>query len=144
MWRAVIAMVHADGVVTPHETAFIQDSIKDARLSKGQMKVLSEDLQTPQDSYLMFSKIVNPEDKKDYFSLARAIGWSDGDLDKQEKLILKNLEKIHMNEEEIAMLGQSRSIIHEIELNKDQWRVSGQEPRKSIFSFLTRDKFKTA
>ncbi len=143
MWRAVIAMVHADGVVTPHETAFIQDSIKDLGLSQKQIEILSDDLQTPQDSYIMFSKITDPEDKEDYFSLARAIGWSDGNFDKQEKLILKNLEKVHINEEEVLMLNKSRSIIHEIELNQDQWRISGVEPRKGIFDFLTKNKLKT-
>lgn len=143
MWRAVIAMVHADGVVTPHETAFIQDAIKDLGLSEGQLGVMSNDLKTPQDSYEMFSRISDVQDKKKYFSLARAIGWSDGDLDKQERLIIKNLEKIHMNEEEMEMLDQSRSVVHEIELNQDQWRVSGVEPRKSIFSFLIKDKVKT-
>lgn len=138
MWRAVIAMVHADGVVTPHELAFVQDSIKDIGMSPEQLKIISHDLQTPQDSYEMFSQIQSPLDKKDYFALARAVSWCDGDLDKQEQLILKNLEKMHINEEEMKLLDQSRQAMHEVELYDNQWNLKTKEGQKTMFGFFSR------
>jgi len=138
MWRAVIAMVHADGVVTPHEMAFVQDSIRNIDLSDSQIQIIADDLQTPQDSYEMFSRIDNPLDKKDYFSLARAVSWCDGDLDKQEELIIKNLEKLHMNDEEMKMLNQSRQAMQEVELCDNQWNFKTEEGRKTMFGFFSR------
>ena len=85
MWRAVVAMVHADGVVTPHEVTFVNDYIYDIDLSKEQLAVIGQDLQTPQDVYGMFSRITDKQDKKDFFALARALSWCDGDYDGQEK-----------------------------------------------------------
>jgi len=140
MWRAVVCIIHADGVVTPHEMAFIQSAIKDVGLSDTQMKIIGEDLQTPQDAYEMFSQVTSPKDKNDYFALARAVSWCDGDLDKQERLIIKNLEKMHMNEEEMAMLNQSRQQVHEIELCHNQWNTSPDEGRKKIFSVFSKFK----
>jgi hypothetical protein len=118
--------------------AFVQDSIRDIGLSEGQLQVIGHDLQTPQDSYEMFSKIDNPNDKKDYFSLARAVSWCDGDLDKQEQLIIKNLEKVHMNEEEIQMLNQSRQAMNEVDLCEKQWSMKTEEGRKTMFGFFSR------
>ena len=138
MWRAVIAMVHADGVVTPHEMSFVQNSLKDLKLSDAQMDIISQDLQTPQDSYEMYSHITNQKDKEDYFALARAVSWCDGDLDKQEKLIIQNLEKSHMNEESMNMLTRSRQSMEEVELNQDQWALKTEAGRSNIFSFFSR------
>ena len=144
MWRAVVAMVHADGVVTPHEMAFVQCGIKNLALSSEQMDIISGDLKTPQDSYEMYSQITHAKDKLDYFSLARAVSWCDGDLDRQEKLIIENLEKIHMNESEMAMLEKSREVTHEIELCQDQWRMqnpqmkNSQHSRNGIFDFFSK------
>jgi len=139
MWRAVISMVHADGVVTPHEMAFVQESIKDINLSPSQLEIIGQDLKIAQDSYEMFTRITNPDDKKDFFSLARAVSWCDGDLDKQEKLILKNLEKIHMNKEEVDMLTQSRDVISEIQLCQNQWNMKGGDnSNSSMFGFFKR------
>lgn len=138
MWRAVIAMVHADGVVTPHEMAFVQNGIRNIGLSEAQMQVIGEDLQTPQDSYEMYSQITHPQDKHDYFALARAVSWCDGDLDKQEKLILKNLAKMQMNEDEMALLSKSRQATHEIELCHNQWDASLKTERKGMFGFFSK------
>jgi len=138
MWRAVIAMVHADGVVTPQEMAFVQESISNIGLSQLQMNTIGHDLKTPQDSYEMFKCIDSQVDKKDYFALARAISWCDGDLDKQEQTILRNLERIHMNEEEMKMLDQSRKQMQEITLEGNQWSMRTEEGRKSMFGFFSR------
>lgn len=140
MWRAVIAMVHADGVVTPHELSFINDNIKGLSLSEAQLNMIAEDLQIPQDTYDMYAQITKDEDKRDFFVFARALSWSDGDFDCQEKAILNNLEKIQSNEETMSLLGRSREVVQEIELKQGQWNIGASKEKKwniDLFGFLS-------
>lgn len=141
MWRAVVAMVHADGVVTAHELAFINDYIRDNNLSAEQFSIISTDLQTPQDVYGMFAKISSAQDRHDFFALARALSWCDGDFDGQEKHIIEKLERHHMDDENIGLLAQSRDMMNEIELCQNQWTFK-TERSKSLFGFL--NAFKSA
>lgn len=138
MWRAVVAMAHADGVVTPHELSFINDYLKDMDLSAEQLKIIGLDLRNTQDVYEMFSKITSPQDQKDFFALARALSWCDGDFDAQEKHIIQTLEALHMNDDTRDLLAQSRG---EVELCGNQWVFKAQA-NKSLFGFL--DKIRTA
>ena len=138
MWRAVVAMAHADGVVTPHELSFINDYLLDLNLSKGQLQIIGEDLREDKDVYDMFSHISDRQDQKDFFALARALSWCDGDLDAQEAQIIKRLEAIHMNDETRSVLEESRD---EVELSDNQW-VFKAERNTSIFGFL--DKIRSA
>ncbi|MCB1529906.1 MAG: TerB family tellurite resistance protein [Rhodospirillales bacterium] len=121
MWRAVVAMAHADGIVTPHEVYFLQDSAKNLDISKGQIQILIADLGTPQDIYVMFSQITDPRDKRNFFKFARIIAWSDGDFNAQERHIVSSLEKIHMDESSRLLLNESKTEIQEIPLEADQW-----------------------
>ena len=141
MWRAVVAMVHADGVVTPHEVSFINDYIHDMQLSHVQLEMIGQDLQTPQDVYEMFANVSELQDRKDFFALARALSWCDGDFDAQEKTIINRLEEKHLNDENRQLLEESREIINEVELCQNQWSFK-TERSKELFGFL--DKEKTA
>ncbi len=132
MWRAVVAMVHADGVVTPHELAFINSYMAERSLTSSQSVQIAEDLKTPQDIFKMFDLIDSDEDRRDFFSLARALSWCDGDFAKQEERILKKLE---LNDDSQLLLQESREDIAEIELCENQW-VFKTERSKSLFGFL--------
>lgn len=137
MWRAVVAMVHADGVVTPHEVTFVNDYINDINLNRKQLQIIGEDLQTPQDVYDMYAHITDLQDKKDFFALARALSWCDGDYDGQEKKIIECLEEVHMNDESRNLLEESREILNEVELCQNQWKF--KTPRsESLLGFLNR------
>lgn len=143
MWRAVVAMVHADGVVTPHEVAFVNDYINDINLSPEQMKMIGGDLQTPQDVYEMYAHITERQDKKDFFALARALSWCDGDYDGQEKHIIEVLEESHMNDENRNLLEESREILNEVELCQNQWKFKTERSR-NLLGFLNRRSNETA
>ena len=135
MWRAVVAMVHADGVVTPHELSFINDHIRQINLSPEQIKIVGEDLQTPQDVYDMFARIFENQDKRDFFALARALSWCDGDFANQEKHIIKHLENAIQDNQMRNILDESREIMNEVELSQNQWKFK-TERSKSLFGFL--------
>jgi len=141
MWRAVVAMVHADGIVTPHEIDFVNTHILNLPLSEGQMKVIRQDIQTPQDVGSMFSQIEVQNDKRDFFVLARALAWCDGDLDKQEAKILHTIHAKHMATGEESLLRESSEILNEVELCHNQWKFKS-ERSKSLLGFLS--KLKTA
>lgn len=85
MWRAVVAMIHADNVVQPHEINFIVENTKNLPLSIAQTAQLTEDVRTPYDIGKAYEGISNPRDKEDFFHFARAIAWSDGDFDVREQ-----------------------------------------------------------
>jgi len=139
MWRAVVAMVHADGVVTPHEIDFVNSHIFDLGLSEEQMKIIQGDIQAPQDVNGMFSLIEIQKDKRDFFVLARALAWCDGDLDKQEAKILHKIHAKHMATGEESLLKESSEILNEVELCHNQWKFKS-ERSKSLLGFLNKRK----
>lgn len=132
MWRAVVAMAHADGIVTPHEISFINEHMYDFQLTQEQKNQISMDLRDAQNIFQMFERIENDEDRKDFFVLARALSWCDGDFDAQEEKILNQLA---LNESQERLLSESREIIQEVELLDNQW-VFKTPKSKNLFSFL--------
>jgi len=127
MWRAIVAMVHADGIVTPQELAFVQENTKDLPFTDAQRQVLISDFQTPRDVFTMFSQVTSPKDRRDFFILARALCWSDGDYDRQEKNIMEVLEGFQIESEDRALLEESRQVIQEIDLDQNQWDYLGKD-----------------
>jgi len=131
MWRAIVALIHADGVVTPHELAFISKYMANLTLSDTQRSIINSDIQHPEDIYKMYDLIENDEDRADFFSLARAICWCDGDFDAQEQKILKALEKRSLHH----FKSNNNSEILEMPLNDEQWMVNYQH-KADMFNFL--------
>ncbi len=139
MWRAVVAMIHADGVVTPHELTFIHEYLRDVELSEEQRKIIGRDIHEPQLIHQMFGQILDLQDRKDFFALARALSWCDGDFDEQERSILKHLQASHNMNEYQSLLTGSREMINEVELCEDQWHFKTERSKK-LFGFLNREK----
>lgn len=137
MWRAVVAMIHADGVVTPHELAFVHDYMKDLELSEEQKSIIHEDTEQPQLVHEMFGKIQDVQDRKEFFALARALSWCDGDFDAQEAKILEHLEQNHNMAEYHNVMSESRDMVNEIELCQNQWHFK-TEKSKNLFGFLNK------
>lgn len=135
MWRAVVAMVHADGVVTPHEVSFVNEQVKDLNFSQKQLKQLSDDFKNPQDVNTMFEYVTVPADKRDFFALARALSWSDGDMCKQERHIIDVLEIKHMDPDTRSLLEESRNIMNEVEMSDQNWTYKNDHGR-NLFGFL--------
>ncbi len=135
MWRAIVAMMHADGVVTPQELSFINDYIGDVQFSSEQSELIAQDISTPQLVHDMFSRISDEDDRKNFFALARALSWCDGNFDEQEKTIIEHLEKSDLMSENQHLLEESRDVVNEVELCEDQWRFKTERSR-NLFGFL--------
>ena len=119
MWRALIALAHADGVVMPHELDFITRSSSAETISEEQKAILQADLETAQDVSALFTQITHSGDRKEFFAMARSLCWSDGDFDEQERHILDHLKGLDKDSQE--SLKESRTDIQEIDLNFWQW-----------------------
>jgi len=123
MWRAVIAMMHADQVIKPHEVNFILQSTKDVPMSDEQRQVLADDIKHATSIDEMFHKITHPADKEDFFHLARAIAWSDGDFDETERNILDRLRRVKIAGDDQNVLEHSLKSFEEIYLDKNaSWK----------------------
>jgi len=138
MWRAVVAMVHADGIVTPHEVSFVNEQIAGLEFSSTQLKQLSDDFKTPQDVYEMFAHIGIAQDKRDFFFLARALSWCDGDLAKQEAHIIDVLSRQEISDQDRELMEESRDIVNEVELSDNQWICKDKQNTEGnkMFGFL--------
>lgn len=143
MWRGVVAIAHADGVVTPHEISFINKFMAETPFSKAQRDIIGEDLRNPKHAHDMFANITSKKDKTDFFSLARALSWCDGDFDEQEKVIIERLERENLIDENKALMKESTDILNEIDLCRDQWNFKTARSQK-LFGFLGGVKTATA
>ena len=100
MWRAVVALVHADDVVVPEERQFVENYLTNVLFSEEQKEILRQDLLEPQSVQAMFSRISETVDQGEFFQFARMLVWCDGDLDKQEDRIFG-----HLQQEQIKDIG---------------------------------------
>ncbi len=137
MWRTIVAMVHADGVITPHEVSFIREYTQDVPMSPGQSDQLNRDLKAPQNVYQMFEQITQPVDQRDFFALARLLCWSDGDFQKQEQAILSMLSQIHQHSDSQLALKNSVKDIQEIVIESDVWQKKAAAHAVPLSRFLT-------
>lgn len=96
MWRAVIALVHADHVVTLEEKELAESYLGNVDFSEEQVAILREDLLEAQDIEEMFNNITDPVDQGEFFGFARLMVWCDGDFDRQEEEIFSRLKDIQM------------------------------------------------
>lgn len=98
MWRAVVALIHADGVIHPKELDFLNHYFLEIGFNQDQVKILKSDIFEPQDPTEKYLEIDDIEDRGQFFMFARLLIWCDSDLDEQEEKIFNHLMKIHMSE----------------------------------------------
>jgi hypothetical protein len=92
MWRAVFAFVLVDGVLSLEEQSLLHSYRRQVPFSMAQLEILKNDFKKPQNVQEMYKKITEPEHKKRFCVLARALSWCEGDMDRQEQAILKKLD----------------------------------------------------
>ena len=91
MWRAVFAFSVLDREMSLEEQKLLQSYRNKVDFSQEQLKVISSDFKSPQDIEKLYRGITKPDDKKRFCILARAMVWSDGEIDGQEAEILKRV-----------------------------------------------------
>lgn len=107
MWRALFALVHADGVVTAEEIRFMAEILEDIPFNGEQRIILNQDITQAQDVTEMFASIADPEDQAAFFEFARELVWVDGDYGAEEQEIMLKLKEIHVQNTDInALVGK--------------------------------------
>ena len=148
MWRAVFSMAHADHVVTPEERKFMNTVLEKLPFSEEQVKTLESDISTPRWIGEMFAKIENDDDKSLFFYYARLMVWSDGDFDAQERHIISELQKKHVegidwdNAKNVIGLefeGEEKEVAEKkAQIIKDYSYVEDMEPEGTLKAFFRR------
>ena len=128
MWRAVVALAHADGMIAQQERSFVESYLAQLPISAQQADTLRADLQTPASPGDMFAAITVPSDRADYFQFAQMIIACDGTQAEQEKAIIDHLladqlQTIHQADLEAGLrqgwaAARIRSSIEDQEFNR--------------------------
>lgn len=124
MWRAVVAMVHADGVVADEEREFVEHYLENVPFSNEQIDILRADLEEAQDIGEMLSKVTDREDQGQFFQFSRLLIWCDGDLDEQEQKILDEYLGQHMKDFD---KGDMKDLFRESRRDVEKWREAMEE-----------------
>lgn len=91
MWRAVFAFSLVDNVLSLEEQTLLQSYLNAVPFSQDQLAILKSDFKKPQPVEAFYQKITEKKDKQRFCILARALVWCEGDMDKQEQMILKHV-----------------------------------------------------
>lgn len=119
MWRAIVAMAHADDVVTPEEVVFMKEMVKGSALSQEQLEILEGDLKNPKDAADMFFRINDPKLRSRFFRYARMLCWCDGDFGAQEQEIITILQRDQARNIDLSEFQGNKDIDLGLELEMD-------------------------
>lgn len=123
MWRAVIAIAHADGEVQAEERAYLEKIVANLdrtyTLTPEQKAAFADDLKAPQNIEDMVAQIDDPQYRGMLITLGMTLVWEDGVVTAEEEAVL---EKLHV--------GQKST------LNSDKLRAelkNGMEKRRADY-----------
>lgn len=91
MWRAVFAFSLVDRVLTVEEQSLLSGYLSTVPFSPEQKNILLHDFKNPQDVEKLYNKITLSKDRARFCELARTLVWSKGNMDLQEKIILRRV-----------------------------------------------------
>lgn len=107
MWRAVFAFAFVDNSLSIEEQELLQSYMQHVPFSDRQRNILKEDFTHPPSVVALYQSITEPQHKQRFCTLARALVWCEGDMDKQEEIILKRVSCLKGGED-AEILNQSR------------------------------------
>lgn len=91
MWRAVFAFSLVDNILSIEEQQLLVAYLKAVPFSDIQLEILKEDFIHPQNVEYLYRQITEQRHKERFCILARALVWCEGDIIRQEEIILKRL-----------------------------------------------------
>lgn len=107
MWRAVFAFSLVDRLLTVEEQSLLSGFLSSVPFSPEQKNILLDDFKNPQDVEKFYGQITDPKDRSRFCELARTLVWSKGDMDLQEKIILRRVSCLG-SKEGLDILKNSR------------------------------------
>lgn len=101
MWRAIVAMCHADGVVRMEERNYIKRFYEIVPFSDDQRRTLEAELETPVPIEDILPDVTDAHDRAELLFFARMLFWSDGDFDEQENRIFEIIRNDALNRKDL-------------------------------------------
>lgn len=96
MWRCIIVMAHADGVVHQREQDFFDKAFANMgqkyALTEDHLKIFAGDLKAPRDIDPLLARVVDAEARSLLLYFSQAVAWIDGNLSPHEAALLKKLQ----------------------------------------------------
>jgi hypothetical protein len=97
MWRGVIIMAHADGIIHEKEREFFESLFEKMAetyaLTPGHLQVFAADLETAQDVETVLPHITDLEHRSLLLFFCQAVAWIDGNLNPDEAELLTRLHR---------------------------------------------------
>ncbi|GJL85294.1 MAG: hypothetical protein DHS20C02_10690 [Micavibrio sp.] len=137
MWRTVVALAHADHVVTQEERDFIENYLNNVPFSDEQKETLRADLEHAQDVDEMFDEITEASDRAEFFEFARMMVWCDGNYDAQEEKLFEYLKDSQMSRVNMGAMQELAQETRKTErLRRDVEDEELRERVKGLFPLL--------
>lgn len=139
MLRSLIAMAHADDIVTEEEQAYIKELMSKIPLNVGQQEILKEDLIVPQNLEDLLPHIKEPRYRGQLVHFARLMAYKDGNFDPPEHILLDKMKITATSQIDMdAIRADAKKAVqleldtHDIETNGSQ----GLQKGGKSFSYL--------
>lgn len=131
MWRCVITMAHADGLIhedeRKHLTTIFDNMRERAGLSQENYILLISDLSDPQDPLEMLKHINEPQYRSQVVYFARLLAYKDGHLHPSEEELLQKLhakvtDGLNMDEirKEVQTNVNQELVLHELDMDANR------------------------
>jgi tellurite resistance protein len=95
MWRCIIVMAHADGVVHEKEKEFFDKVFENMKrayaLTPAQLAIFDNDLKNAQDIDTLLPQVTDPEYRSLLLYFSQVVAWIDGNLSPDESNLLRKL-----------------------------------------------------
>lgn len=134
MWRAIVALVHADGKQHPDEDQFLSETFSKLPFTTQQRQTLEQDLKSSKDVEKFYDKISLPADRSYFIYFARLLFWSDGDFHRQEEAIFSRLHSKTMSKVDLE------NVMHSVDMIAEEYsqREKGRGFRQILADFVAR------
>lgn len=113
MFRCVIAMAHADHIITDEEQAYVMGFVQKLPFTEEQKSTLLADLKEKQDMRALLSHINDPKYRGQLVYFARLLAYKDGNLHPEEDELLQYFKAAIT--ENIDMEGIRASVNEEVQ-----------------------------
>lgn len=138
MFRCVIAMAHADGIITPQEHDYLTAFIEKLPFNADQKQILLSDLETKQDAAELVSHIDTPKHRGQVVYFARLLAYKDGHLHPKEDDFLKYLHLSVSTDADIEGIRASIKAESERELVLNDIKTDSARPENGLSGLLDR------
>jgi tellurite resistance protein len=102
MWRCVVCIAHADGIVQPEERAYLEKIFQNLQrvhgMSPTQKVTLMADLETPQNLADLLPKVTDPQYRGQLLYFGTILAHADGTVTEDEERVLEMLRAQQMED----------------------------------------------